>query len=111
MCAVDEDDVFRDEAPEGDHGGELDEEGLIPKTKKITTKPTEEEVEQHMATHIPFRDWCPYCVAGKSKIDPHLKGNKGQRTTPKISLDYMYMTTGKQDEQIGMPILVGREEQ
>ena len=73
-------------------------------------KPTAAEVEQHMATHIPFREWCPHCVAGKSKIDPHHKGARGERTIPKISLDYMYMTTGKQEEQMGMPILVGREE-
>ena len=101
VCEVDED---------GDDRGGAGEEGLVPRIKKIVAKPTAEEVEQHMATHIPFRDWCPHCVAGKSKIDPHIKGNKAERTIPKISLDYMYMTTGKQDEQMGMPILVGREE-
>ena len=111
MCEVEEDDgdVFGYKAEQlnrggEDHEGAPEEEGLIPRIKKVVTKPTAVEVEQHMATHIPFRDWCPHCVAGKSKIDPHLKGNKGDRTIPKISLDYMYMTTGKQDEQMGMPI-------
>ena len=55
-----------------DHG-EAEEEGLIPKIKRRVTKPTPEEVEQHMVTHIPFREWCPHCVAGKSKTDPHLR--------------------------------------
>ena len=89
---------------------ESEEEGLIPKLKKVVTKPTPEEVERHMVTHIPFREWCPHCVAGKSKIDPRLKRSRDERAIPKISLDYMYMTTGKQEEQMGMPILVGREE-
>ena len=89
---------------------EAEEEGLVPKIKKVAVKPTQEEVERHMVTHIPFREWCPHCVAGKSKIDPHLKKDKDQRVIPKISLDYMYMTAGKQEEQMGMPILVGREE-
>ena len=89
---------------------EAEEEGLIPKVKKVVTKPTPEEVERHMATRIPFREWCPHCVAGKSKIDPHLKRSRDERAVAKISLDYMYMATGKQEEQMGMPILVGREE-
>ena len=112
VCEVDEETghAVGSRGEELHRGEEGAEEGLIPKIKKITTKPTAEEVEQHMATHIPFREWCPHCVAGKSKIDPHLKGNKEERTIPKISLDYMYMTTGKQEEQMGMPILVGREE-
>merc|ERR1711873_84906 len=106
MCEVDED-AFEYKAEELDRGSDdhkegANEEGLIPKIKKILAKPTAEEVEQHMATHIPFREWCPHCVAGKSKIDPHIKGSKGQRTIPKISLDYMYMTTGKQEEQMDM---------
>ena len=118
MCEVEDirDDVCGCRAEEqnrdgGDHERAAEEEGLIPRTKKVVKEPTAEEVERHMATHIPFRDWCPHCVAGKSKTDPHFKGNKGERTVPKISLDYMYMTTGKQEEQMGMPILVGREEQ
>ena len=52
MCEVDE---------EGeDHEGGAEGEGLVPKIKKIVAKPTAAEVEQHMATHIPFRDWCPH---------------------------------------------------
>ena len=127
MCEVDEEDEedafdrwmrpFNPDVEGRDEEGviaenheEAEEEGLIPKIKKVVTKPTPEEVERHMVTHIPFREWCPHCVAGKSKIDPHLKRSRDERAIPKISLGYMYMTTGKQEEQMGMPILVGREE-
>ena len=85
MCEVDEagEDVFGYKAGQSNRGGEdhegaPEEEGLIPKIKKVLAKPTAAEIEQHMATHIPFREWCPHCVAGKSKIDPHLKGKKGE---------------------------------
>ena len=90
MCEVEEDggEVFGHKAAESnqddkDQVGAAEEEGLMPKIKKVTTKPTAEEVEQHMATHIPFRDWCPHCVAGTSKIDPHLKGNKTEEQCPR----------------------------
>ena len=121
MCEVDEEDAFDrmmrpfnpdvEESDEGDaiaeSHEETEEEGLIPKIKKVVVKPTQEEVERHMVTHIPFREWCPHCVMGKSKTDPHLKRSRDERIVPKLSLDYMYMTTGKQEEQMGMPILVG----
>ena len=42
-------------------------EGLHAKVANKPVMPTAEEVEQHNATHIPFRNWCPYCVAGKAK--------------------------------------------
>ena len=110
MCEIEEDllghkameherkhELDRDSA---DHG-EAEEEGLIPKLKKIVTKPTPEEVERHMVKHIPFREWCQNCVAGKSKTDPHLKGGKDEKAIPKISLDYMYMTTGNRRSRWG----------
>ena len=71
MCVADEDDggVFGYKAEQPNRGEDQEEapeeEGLIPKIKKAVAKPTAEEVEQHMATHIPFRDWYPHCVAGK----------------------------------------------
>ena len=68
MCDVDEEDErlpgykateheWKHEMDEGkpDHGEE-EEEGLVPKIKKIVAKPTPEEVERHMASHIPFRE-------------------------------------------------------
>ena len=76
VCEVEDgrDDVFGCRAEEqnhdgGDHERAAEGEGLIPRIKKVVKKPTAEEVDRHMATHIPFRDWCPHCVAGKSKTD------------------------------------------
>ena len=77
VCEVEdgEDDVFGSRVEEQNRDGEdregaAEEEGLIPRIKKVVTMPTAAEVEQHMATHIPFRDWCPHCVAGKEQDRP-----------------------------------------
>ena len=50
------------------------EEGSKPRIIASPTRPSPKEVEEHMATHIPFRNWCAHCIAGKSKSNPHRKG-------------------------------------
>ena len=62
-----------------------------------------------MATHIPFRDWCPHCVRGKSKSEPHHRAVRDATEIPDVSLDYMFMGSGNSEEQLGMPILVARD--
>ena len=49
---------------------EPEEEGQRPRVRKSQPMPSKREVEEHMATHIPFRNWCAHCVRGKSKSDP-----------------------------------------
>ena len=33
-------------------------------------KPSEEEVQEHQLTHLPFWSWCKHCVAGKGVEAP-----------------------------------------
>ena len=47
------------------------EEGEEVKVKRAPNQPSEKELQDHMVTHVPFRPWCPFCVAGKSKANPH----------------------------------------
>ena len=49
------------------------EEGVRIKGKVIVTGPSREEYEEHMRTHIPFGNWCEFCVKGKCESDPHRK--------------------------------------
>ena len=53
--------------------GQQEEEGEAVQPKVIWTpkRPTVKEVEEHNLTHLPFRNWCIFCVKGKSKDDPH----------------------------------------
>ena len=76
----------------------------------MSDKPSKKEVEEHMITHIPFRDWCPHCVRGKSKSVPHRKRKEGkEEEVPVISVGYMFMETDDKDAGRGMPILVSRD--
>ena len=74
---------------------------------KAPAKPSKEEVDEHMLTHLPFRSWCPHCVRGKSKGKPHRKTAREHREIPTLALDYTFMhETQHKHEEKGMPILV-----
>ena len=68
------------------------EEGIIVKGQWIIVKPSKEEWENHMRTHIPYRKWCPHCVRGKRKAGAHSSVQDELKETeevPVISFDYM----------------------
>ena len=60
---------------------EREEEAFRPKTRAPPKQPSAEEVEKHMVTHLPFRDWCPHCVRGKSGSKPH-RNTQGKHEIP-----------------------------
>ena len=41
---------------------EEDEEGRRPRMMANPRNPSRAEVDEHMATHLPYRAWCPHCV-------------------------------------------------
>ena len=91
---------------EENHDGD---EAVQPKTKPPPAKPSAEEVEKHMVTHLPFRDWCPHCVRGKSGSKPHTC-SRGIHEIPTVALDYMYMHSKQEEnEERGMPIVVTKD--
>ena len=47
-------------------------EGQPAKVKVCCEGPNERDIEDHMATHVPFRSWCPFCIVGKAAFDPTL---------------------------------------
>ena len=70
--------------------------------------PTQEEINRHMATHLPYRSWCEHCVKGKGLGMPH-KRNRGYRENgePVVSVDYTFMHDRRNEEEgRGMPIMV-----
>lgn len=51
--------------------------------------PTPEEREEHCATHLPYRSWCPVCVKAKGKEESHRDQSGEEKSTkPTICLDY-----------------------
>ena len=116
-------------SPEVEVVEEADEEGQEPRVPAYGCRPTLVEVE--FATHIPYREWCPFCVAGKFKNKAHRKMEPERVSdVPVVSMDYMFLTQGAsgpgqstlvqgQDEEEvgedphekhkkGMPVLVTR---
>jgi len=70
-----------------------DTEGRAIPGQTIVYKPSIEEWDNHMRTHLPFRKWCPFCVQGKCKSGAHMRTDKSdeeiEQEVPVISTDYM----------------------
>ena len=99
-------------------GGEIDiepsencaDEALEPRIVTKPSRPNSAEVESHMATHMPFRSWCPHCVKGKSTGKAHVKSHDHAKELPTVSVDYMFMHERQlASEERGTPILVTKD--
>ena len=55
-------------------------------------KPTQREVEAHRdESHIPYRLWCPECVAGRGTGEQH-RARPDERRIPVFAFDYLLVT-------------------
>ena len=52
-------------------------------------KPTTKEREEHEATHMPFRDWCPHCLMGRGRTYHHVSKTRSEDEArrPRIAMD------------------------
>lgn len=83
------------------------EDAKVPKIMKTPDTPTKREYEEHMCTHLPYRTWCPHCVAGKGISSQHRRSQDSQEDAigATISADYCFATP--EDESAGsIPTLV-----
>ena len=53
-------------------------------------KPSQEEVDEHELTHLPYRNWCPICVKAKGKELDHRKSIEEPRGLSEYSFDYCF---------------------
>ena len=55
-------------------------------------RPTAEEVRRHRAARLPFRDWCPECVAGAANDWLHRARETAsvQVAVPEVHVDYCF---------------------
>ena len=71
-----------------------------PRAKKIPDLVSEQEYNDHMLTHLLFRNWCEHCIAGQSREDAHPlrtpKERKGE--VPRLSMDYCFLGRGLKGE-------------
>ena len=75
--------------------GQLDISGETKTARTLRTlePPTDAARMAHNATHVPFRDWCPFCVAsrGRSSLHRRVVVNMTVDTLPKFQTDYMFI--------------------
>ena len=80
-------------------------EGRCPRIPVDPGRPTKREIEEHNATHWPFRSWCPHCVRGRACSSPHPRPGGGvekdaltETGVATISLDYCFVSADEEEE-------------
>ena len=65
--------VIDEQSPDADQAGQLEISGetKTARTSRTPEPPAGAARMAHNATHIPFRDWCPICVASRGRCSPH----------------------------------------
>ena len=88
-------------------GDDSEDEAGARKTKRLKDPmlPTTEELHEHERTHLPYRDWCPYCVRGRGKEMAKRKTEE-EEGIPEIHIDYCFP---KSYHGHGITILAARE--
>ena len=106
VCAGDGDEVPEArEASDGhqrviadaDQAGKLGISGetKTPRALQNPEHPTDTVRMLHYTTHVPFPDWCPFCLTSRARCSPHrgVAVNKTADTLPKFHSDHMFIRT------------------
>ena len=99
----------KDEMEEEDQGTDNEAEaGAVrrPRYVRDVNLPSKAEVERHKQTHLPSRNWCPFCMKGRGKEAPHLKSKGEGGELPGISLEFCFPS--REGANGGLTILVAR---
>ena len=87
-----------------------DKTSMPPRMLSSPSMPSRQEIQEHNVTHIPFRSWCPFCVAGKSKCAPHKRGiDHSDDAVPLVAFDYCFMGDRAETDADNITILVARD--
>ena len=53
-------------------------------------KPSQDEVDDHDLTHLPYRSWCKHCIRGRGKETSHFAQGEEDRTVPEFHMDFCF---------------------
>jgi hypothetical protein len=81
-------------------------------------QPTQQQLEDHRVDHLPYRSWCPECVAGRATGEQHQKRGESKLITT-FSMDYLFLTKSRvvdkeallAGEEVEMKVLVAKDSQ
>ena len=72
-----------------------------PSVAEVPRQPSARERELHETTHIPYRAWCPHCVATRARGDYHSgvvdPGESALREHPTVQADFFYCEERRED--------------
>ena len=88
-----EDGVVEDAAIHADEV-EGDEDVETSRIARDPRLPTPEQIEEHNCTHLPFRDWCSFCIMGRGRGNQHKRNQGHESSVPVVGLDYFFITKG-----------------
>ena len=79
-------------------------------------QPTQKQLEDHRIDHLPYRSWCPWCVAARATGEQHRKRLEEKRITT-FSMDYLFLTKSRvvdrdsliEGEEVEMKVLVAKD--
>ena len=73
---------------------------------KSPKQPTTLELAMHNLTHLPYRDWCPHCVASRRPNTPHRSKALEERKILLVVADYCYLRD-RRDQDLVTCLVVG----
>ena len=88
---------------------DVSEEAVRARTLRRPGQPSAEDIRKHRQSfHLPYRDWCKWCVMGKGVHDQHRKiveKDKYEKEIPCVSVDYTFTGDDKTSANAN-PVLV-----
>lgn len=84
-----------------------DETVQVARPLPAPTTPSNAQREAHECTHLPYRSWCPHCVAARKSNSHHRRSSSSQCTLPLLVADYCQLKD-TDDGVEGITALVAR---
>jgi len=70
---------------------------------------SQNEIDEHNLTHLPFRAWCPFCIRGRGLSSGHFARKETEdQQIPTISVDYCFLGD-ESTRDTDLPVLVVRD--
>ena len=89
-------DIEHQDAPSPIHSREEDWPEDVPRPSpearrarpaRAPEAPTQDEINEHMLTHPPYKPWCEFCNACRRPTAPHRRSDEESRDIPFMSAD------------------------
>ena len=92
---------------EEDDGKTSEEARKVHKRRQCDRPPTERERVDHARTRLPYRTWCPACVAGRGRASRHPRSPQDETVGDTVAYDSCFLRNGP--SEACAPTLVAKD--